>query len=262
MFYLYTKTHNITGLKYLGFTSKDPYGYRGSGKYWKLHLSKHGNDVTTIVLAECDTILQIREIGLYYSELFSVVDSCEWANLKPESGDGGSLPGTNLGRKHSASTKQLISEKRKGKPNPLNSRPRTDEEKAHLREINLGKTLSAETVEKMRLRMQNFVHTETSKEKMRRPKSESARNSMKRAWELRRANTEPKVWITNGIANCLIAASEVIPDGWIKGRTTVTVLPSQKGKFWVNDGAKNCMMNTIPEGWAKGRLKRKNDVLE
>jgi hypothetical protein len=37
--YLYVKTHNKTGLKYLGQTSqKDPHKYPGSGTRWRHHL--------------------------------------------------------------------------------------------------------------------------------------------------------------------------------------------------------------------------------
>jgi hypothetical protein len=115
MFYLYVKTHNVTGRKYLGYTSKDPMKYRGSGLRWKLHLKKHGNDVTTEILAECETKNDIRRLGEYYSQLYNVVTDDSWANLKPESGDGGSLPGTNLGRKHTDKTRRLISERTKGK---------------------------------------------------------------------------------------------------------------------------------------------------
>ena len=42
---LYVKTHNKTGLKYLGRTTQDPYKYKGSGTYWRSHLKKHGNRV-------------------------------------------------------------------------------------------------------------------------------------------------------------------------------------------------------------------------
>ena len=44
--YLYVKTHNITGLKYFGKTTNDPYTYYGSGKYWLLHLKKHGYNIS------------------------------------------------------------------------------------------------------------------------------------------------------------------------------------------------------------------------
>ena len=42
MIYLYVKTHNKTGLKYLGKTEQDPFVYLGSGKRWLNHLNKHG----------------------------------------------------------------------------------------------------------------------------------------------------------------------------------------------------------------------------
>ena len=88
--YLYLKQHNTTGLKYLGQTKQDPYNYKGSGKHWKRHVKKHGYDVTTVILYETPFIEEIKELGLYYSDLWNIVDSKEFANLKPEGGDGGS----------------------------------------------------------------------------------------------------------------------------------------------------------------------------
>lgn len=41
MIHLYIKTHNTTGLKYFGKTTKDPYKYLGSGKHWRAHLKIH-----------------------------------------------------------------------------------------------------------------------------------------------------------------------------------------------------------------------------
>ena len=88
--YLYVKTHNKTGLKYLGqTTAKDPHKYPGSGVYWKLHLEKHGYDYTTEIISECQTKDEIKELGIYYSNLWNIVESDEWANLKIEQGDGG-----------------------------------------------------------------------------------------------------------------------------------------------------------------------------
>jgi hypothetical protein len=88
--YLYKKTHRVTGLKYLGTTnSKNPYRYKGSGTYWRHHCDKHGYDIDTEILFETDNKEELRSKGLYYSELWNVVDSKEWANLKPEEGNGG-----------------------------------------------------------------------------------------------------------------------------------------------------------------------------
>lgn len=89
MIYLYVKTHNITGLKYLGKTTQDPQTYKGSGKYWKLHIKKHGYDVHTEIIFNSESKEEIKEIGLYYSKLWDIVNSDKWANLTEESGDGG-----------------------------------------------------------------------------------------------------------------------------------------------------------------------------
>lgn len=87
--YLYVKTHKVTGLKYLGKTSQNPFSYKGSGKYWKLHLNKHGNICNTEILRECNSLEEIKFWGEFYSKLWNIVDDDSWANLKPESGDGG-----------------------------------------------------------------------------------------------------------------------------------------------------------------------------
>ena len=95
IYYLYIKTHNITGLKYLGYTKQDPCKYKGSGKHWTNHIKKHGYDVTTEILKECSTKDEIKEWGLYYSNIWDIVEAKNeqgdkiWANLKPEEGDGG-----------------------------------------------------------------------------------------------------------------------------------------------------------------------------
>lgn len=89
MQYLYVKTHNKTGLKYLGKTEKDPFIYKGSGKYWKRHIQKYGYDVTTEIIYQSDSPENISEKGIYYSELWNIVESSDWANMRPETGDGG-----------------------------------------------------------------------------------------------------------------------------------------------------------------------------
>jgi hypothetical protein len=88
--YLYVKTHNITGLKYLGKTvSNDPHSYPGSGTVWRRHLDKHGYDYTTEILLETDSHEELKKQGIYYSNLWNIVESTEWANLMIEQGDGG-----------------------------------------------------------------------------------------------------------------------------------------------------------------------------
>ena len=90
--YLYKKTHNKTGLQYLGKTTQqDPHKYKGSGDHWIPHIKKHGYDVTTEILKECESSEELSFWGRHYSELWNIVDSEEWANKIPETGGGGGL---------------------------------------------------------------------------------------------------------------------------------------------------------------------------
>lgn len=117
--YLYVKTHNKTGLKYLGQTSaSDPHKYTGSGIYWRNHLKIHGVDYKTEILIECQTKEEIKMWGIYYSNLWDIVNAVNengkkiWANMKLEEGCGGGHT------KWNEEQRKAISERRKGKPNP------------------------------------------------------------------------------------------------------------------------------------------------
>lgn len=88
---LYIATHNKTGLKYFGKTTKyfteeelQKY-YHGSGKYWKNHLKKYGNDVIMKIYKICD-INEVEKEALKFSKENDIVNSKEWANLKYENG--------------------------------------------------------------------------------------------------------------------------------------------------------------------------------
>lgn len=95
MYYLYVKTHNKTGLKYLGKTkSKNPHKYQGSGTRWVNHIKKHGYDVTTEIIKDCSSKEEVKKWGSHYSKLWDVVKSKEWANLREENGDGGDTSNT------------------------------------------------------------------------------------------------------------------------------------------------------------------------
>lgn len=86
--YLYVKTHNKTGLKYLGKTIQNPFKYLGSGKYWKLHLDKHGKDISTEILLVTQDENELHETALFFSKLWNVAKSDLWANLCEEDGYG------------------------------------------------------------------------------------------------------------------------------------------------------------------------------
>ena len=110
MIYLYLKTHNKTGLKYLGKTeSKDPHKYRGSGKYWKRHIEKHGYDVTTQILLITEDRNELKETGLFFSRLWNVVKSDDFANLKLEDGHrGGHLESIEFSERMKLSNKERL----------------------------------------------------------------------------------------------------------------------------------------------------------
>ena len=156
---LYVKTHIETGLKYLGETvAKDPHQYPGSGTYWKKHLEKHGYNYTTEIIKECRSKEEIKEWGLYYSNLWNVVESSEWANLKPETGPGGGyLKGTRIVTEE---TKRKLSIAGKKKP------PMTEETKSKISKSNTGKKRSEESRKKMSQRQVGRSHTPETKEKI------------------------------------------------------------------------------------------------
>lgn len=188
--YLYVKTHNVTGLKYLGKTSRtNPHEYQGSGIYWRSHLKKHGKDYSTEIIKECNTKEELKFWGLYYSNLWNVVDAKSsdghklWANLKPENGDGGSLPGElshrygkvhssearhkmslrTVGKTVSKETRDKMSASRKGQP----GRPRTDQEKILLSKVHKGKVVTEETKQKTALALTGKPKSEEHKRKLR-----------------------------------------------------------------------------------------------
>ena len=96
-----------TGLLYLCKTSssnKDPYTYKGSGKYWLKHLNKHNPYIVTCILGEYETKEQLTEAGLFYSKMYNVVEDKRWANLTEEKGDGGLIGQGQLGKRWKVTT--------------------------------------------------------------------------------------------------------------------------------------------------------------
>lgn len=136
--YLYVKEHKVTGLKYFGMTAtKDPYVYLGSGKYWRHHLKAHGYDVDTTSVWEFDNIEMCEKFALEFSEKHNIVESTEWANLRPENGRDGRAPGSPglkreknpnwkktkeqnsfYGQKHKPETIELYKKQKSGGNNP------------------------------------------------------------------------------------------------------------------------------------------------
>lgn len=91
--YLYIKTHNKTGLKYFGKTTKEPFAYTGSGKYWLRHLDKHGYDFSTEIFGCYDDIDVCEKDAVKFSLDNNIVESTKWANCIVENGKDGAPVG-------------------------------------------------------------------------------------------------------------------------------------------------------------------------
>lgn len=170
--WLYIKKHNITGLKYFGrTTNSDPFKYQGSGNWWRRHLRKHGNNVTTLWVQLYTDRNILKEEAIAFSISHNIVESKDWANLTIEDGINGSAKGRKrppikdstrqklsdaaklrasipekcnmYGKKHSEETKEKIRIAIKNKG------PRSEEVKRKMSIANKGKTLSEETKKKI-----------------------------------------------------------------------------------------------------------------
>lgn len=211
MIYLYVKTHNKTGLKYLGKTASDPHSYRGSGVRWTNHLKVHGNDVSTEILKECQNNEEVRYWGEHYSTVWNIVASDEWANLKPELGDGGSYP-------HRDETKQKISQIKKGQSAHNKGKKWSQERKDKQSSNNsgeknpmFGKLVVNNGVTNLVINKGDVIPEGYVRGSLQKIGNKKGR--------LRDANPNfGKHWITDGTKNKMIIKTLPIPDNWYKGR--------------------------------------------
>lgn len=177
IYYLYVKTHNKTGLKYLGQTKQsNPHKYPGSGKSWKSHLKEYGYDYTTEILQESQSKEEIATWGRYYSTLWDIVNSNTWANRIPETGGGAKSPESSakgietkrkngtLSHSDTARAKMSIKQKHRFSVTPMSEdtkekisacskrqarKPHSDETKAKLSSLKKGHIVSEETRNKI-----------------------------------------------------------------------------------------------------------------
>ena len=140
---IYIKTHNVTGLKYFGITKKkDIEKYKGSGKYWKNHIKKHGYNCRTKVVRTFTNMEDCRWWCIKFSIINNIVESKDWANLMNENG----LTGNVLGNKHSKVTKNKMKKSQTGLK-------RTEEHKKNMSKSMVGIHLGKKHTEESRLNM-------------------------------------------------------------------------------------------------------------
>lgn len=201
--YLYLKTHNKTGLKYLGKTVQNPHEYRGSGLVWNRHLDKHGDDVTTEILFKTKEMKEFKEVALEYSKKWNIVESKEFANLIPEYGTGGdtSMCFTDQTKEK---IRTSLAKTRKGM-----DLFRSEETKKKISESRKGLSFSNESKKKMSESAikRGFIKGSGFK------KGHSPHNKGQNGY------LSDRIWINNGDSNKRIKIDEPIPNGWVKGKT-------------------------------------------
>lgn len=160
IYFLYHKISPFD-LNYLGITQKDPFKYRGSGIYWKKHLKAHkikNSEIKTITLCKTSDINVLIEKSKYFSELFDVVKSKNWANLTPETGDN-----SILGYRFSDESKKRMSESRKGQlvgeKNPMFGKKVSQETRDKISKSNTGQKRTDETKNKIRVNLTGNKNT-------------------------------------------------------------------------------------------------------
>jgi hypothetical protein len=223
--YLYVKTHNKTGLKYFGKTTrKDPHKYPGSGKHWISHLEKHGYDYKTEIYGIYSDREECLKSAIEFSEKYNIVESKEWANLRVESLDGGDTSKTQ-GYKNSLHKIAENGRKSKwwnnGTHQTFSEFPPNDSYiRGRLKFNNVGAKLGTEI-------------------------------------------QKGKIWINNGTEEKMIYPSDPIPNDFVPGRLKLKAFAggagrhSAKGTKWWNDGLKEIMSITSPgPSFVQGRIKK------
>ena len=121
------------GLKYLGkCVNRDADLYMGSGRVWRDHIKEHKlkhSDIKTTILLETSDERELKTVGKYYSEKWDIVENPLFANLRPETGNGGW--GHLKGVPKSEEWKKFMSE-----------RPRSEEERTKMSIARKGKSFS------------------------------------------------------------------------------------------------------------------------
>lgn len=224
--YLYIKTHNKTGLKYFGKTVKDPYKYGGSGVYWRKHLKKYGDDVTTEIYGYYNDASLCKQAAIDFSLQHNIVESETWANLRIEELDGGDASKTE-GFKRWVSSPEATEMRKNWKwwNNGLKdfrgiAPPSGDYIRGRLAFNNVGAKMGSDIQREKR-------------------------------------------WVNNGIHDFMLHKDIDPPEGYKVGRLYSKAFAggqgrhSAKGTHWWNNG-KDCKMTSeCPgQGWVRGRLRR------
>lgn len=192
--YLYIKQHSVTGLKYFGkTTSKNPFKYRGSGKYWISHIRKYGKQkILTLEVWGFDDQNLCTEFALKFSEDNDIVKSDEWANLMPENAKYGLVITDELRKILSSAQKNSNKHSTRGK----------------------SREKFADSIRGQNNPFYGKSHSNKTKKRL----SEVAKNRPEEVRKRIRKTLSSKRWYTNGIDSLFIDPTNGIPDGYFSGR--------------------------------------------
>lgn len=157
--YLCVKQHTVTGMLYFCKTTGPNFqSYRGSGKYWKRHIRKHGAEFVVHIKHWTFTDQdRCTKFALRFSKFHDIQNSSEWANLIAENGLDGAPKGVVFTEEH----KQNLRGKTRSKSHCENLK------RNHTRPM-LGKKFSAEHRRKISENNVGFKgksHSDESKKK-------------------------------------------------------------------------------------------------
>jgi hypothetical protein len=218
--YLYIKTHNTTKLKYFGKTTQDPFSYKGSGHHWTRHIRKYGYNVTTEILGYYTDKTQCILAAVAFGITNNIVESKEWANLRPETLDGGDTSQTENYKKWL---------------------PRLSAENKKRKWWNNG-TAS--------------VFCEEPPIGFTRGRASFNNTGAKKGAEIQKN----KIWINNGTHQMMISKTDSLPEGYTIGRTESKKKGKSNtkaiGNKWWNNSIDQKMSKDCPgPDWKLGRCK-------
>ena len=159
---LYIKRHTKTNLKYFGKTiHKNIDSYKGSGKLWNNHVNIHGKEhvITEWVSEWFYDPYELQEFALFVSQELNIVNSSEWANMKPEYGVEGHRP---IG-----SLNGMYGSKRTKENNPFYGKSHTDISKSKMGPRGQKMPESQKSATSYRMLVNNPMNNENSVQKIR-----------------------------------------------------------------------------------------------
>jgi hypothetical protein len=218
---IYHKQCQNCGLNYLGKTTSEYVEkYEGSGKHWQRHLKKHNVKPIHIWNSDWFYDTSIGEYALCLSEKLNIVESKEWANIKPENGLDGGWDGWNGSEKHREASKK--GGKTSGMKMAENFRNGV---------INDGQLWFTKEKIKERGRLGRKAFEEKYPYGFAWKQSQSTLENQKKAFKEIKHQQGVKnsqygtMWITNGFNNAKITKDQEIPEGYRKGRVMIKKKP-------------------------------------